>query len=326
MKTLSTLILLWLLGVLPARAHSLTISVLELRQLSANEFVSSWSQLEGVHDPSAAYLVLRPLFPEHCRFEPPRLRCPGQGLTGRLGFAGLGELSSSAVLHVQLLDAPSETYTFSASQPQLIRKASSTEGGPLQRAFAYLTIGVEHIWLGWDHLLFVLGLLYLVRSRASLIWTISAFTLAHSLTLSAATLGWAALPVPPVEAVIALSIACLAVELVKRQRDGRSGLATRAPWLVAFAFGLLHGLGFASALAELTLTRAELPLALLFFNLGVELGQLVFVLLVWALRPWLRKLSTRFTAVAEPLGHYAMGSLAMYWLLERVLSFAEPGP
>jgi hypothetical protein len=217
---------------------------------------------------------------------------------------------------------PLQSFTFNASRPQLELSARAPHDvlGALR---AFIALGIEHIWLGWDHLAFLLGLLWLVAGRRSLLYTVTAFTLGHSVTLILAALGYTALPAPPTEALIALSIAFVAAEAVQRERAGRIGLAARAPWLVAGAFGLLHGLGFASALAELNLTRAELPLALLGFNLGVELGQLVFVALVLALGRGLTHFARAASAALRPFVPYALGGLAMYWLIQRVALFSD---
>ena len=180
----------------------------------------------------------------------------------------------------------------------------------------YLGLGIEHILLGIDHLLFVFGLLLLVRGPWMLVKTVTAFTLAHSITLPLATLGFVKVPGPPVEAGIALSIAFLVAEIVHARR-GRVGLAARKPWLVAFVFGLLHGLGFAGALTQLGRPPGEVPLALLFFNIGVEIGQLLFVALVLALGWALRQLQVSWPRWAASLPAYAIGTLAAFWFIER---------
>jgi HupE / UreJ protein len=302
-----------------AEAHNLALCVLSVREVSQGEFVTHWERLQGVQDAGAANLLLRPLFPEHCRFEPPRLSCGEAGLSGRIGFAGLGELSTSVLLRLAWQHAPAQSFTFSASEPQL-RVAAPGRGGAAfsHLAASFTRLGIEHIWLGWDHLAFVLGLLWLVRTPWMLVKTITAFTLAHSLTLGAVTLGVPAPPAAPVEAVIALSIACLAVEVVKQSQQRAAGWSGRAPWLAAFGFGLLHGFGFAGALAELEVARAELPIALFCFNLGVELGQLVFVGGV-LLCGWLaRRYAMGALQRAAPAAQYALGGVAMYWFFERL--------
>jgi len=188
----------------------------------------------------------------------------------------------------------------------------------------YTLLGIEHILTGFDHLLFVLALLILVKGTRRLIATITAFTVAHSLTLFAATLGWVHVPGPPVEAAIALSIVFVAAEIV-HGRQGMPGLTERYPWVIAFAFGLLHGLGFAGALAEVGLPQNAIPLALLFFNVGVELGQLVFIGAILLLLAAARRLAAGFD-LAVPrwwwrIPPYLIGGLASFWVFERVAAF-----
>lgn len=192
---------------------------------------------------------------------------------------------------------------------------------------SYTTLGVDHILGGIDHLLFVFALLLLIPDRRKLIWAITAFTVSHSITLALSTLGWLSLPTPPVEAVIALSIAFLAVEIVSKNKSHET-MMQRHPWLVAFAFGLLHGLGFASALQEIGLPQTEIPLALLAFNLGIEAGQLLFVacFVVTALIIGKAKKSkmfpdSMFGEAGTTLAGYMIGSVAAYWTIERVTAF-----
>jgi hypothetical protein len=168
--------------------------------------------------------------------------------------------------------------------------------------------------------LFVLALLLIVRGGKRIVITITAFTVAHSITLVAASLGWMTVPGPPVEAIIALSIAFVAAEIL-HGRQGRPGLTARAPWIVAFSFGLLHGFGFAGALAETGLPQTSIPLALLMFNIGVELGQLFFVVAVLALWAAGRRLLKHEPAWALPAAAYAIGAVASLWTIERVASF-----
>ncbi|WP_353618776.1 HupE/UreJ family protein [Tropicibacter sp. R16_0] len=194
-------------------------------------------------------------------------------------------------------------------------------GTPFKAAKRYTVLGIEHILVGVDHLLFVLALLFVVGGGWMLVKTITAFTVAHSITLGLATFGYVSLPSAPVEAAIALSIVFLASEIIGHAR-GRQSLTFRAPWLVAFAFGLLHGLGFAGALSEIGLPPNEVPVALLFFNVGVEVGQLLFVGAILALSWLLKQLSfSRFWAgVAQGVVVYAVGTIAAYWLIERTLA------
>ncbi|MGB8169965.1 MAG: HupE/UreJ family protein [Chthoniobacteraceae bacterium] len=181
----------------------------------------------------------------------------------------------------------------------------------------YLLLGVEHILFGIDHLLFVLALVLIVRGVGLLVKTITAFTIAHSITLALATLGFVHVPSAPVEAVIALSIVFVAAEIL-RSRRGQRGLTERAPWLVAFTFGLLHGFGFAGALAQVGLPPHDIPLALLFFNLGVEAGQLAFVGAVLAVIALIRRSHFSFPRWAQLAPPYAIGSVAMFWVIQRL--------
>ncbi len=202
--------------------------------------------------------------------------------------------------------------------------------GQWEVAATYCKLGVEHILLGIDHLLFVLALLVLVKGWRRLVGTITAFTIAHSITLAAATLGFVQVPTPPVEAVIALSILFVAGEIVHR-RQGRLGLTERWPWVVAFIFGLLHGLGFASALNEVGLPQHAIPVALLFFNVGVEIGQLFFIACiatVTACAVLIAKsqgqngdIAKRAFAASDVVAAYIIGTVAAFWLVERTLGF-----
>jgi hydrogenase/urease accessory protein HupE len=197
----------------------------------------------------------------------------------------------------------------------------AAEPSSLDVIMVYTGLGIEHILIGVDHLLFVFALLLIVTGLRRLIGTITAFTLAHSITLAAATLGYVHVPQAPVEAVIALSILFLATEII-HNRQGRPGLANRFPWLVAFIFGLLHGFGFAGALAEIGLPEQSIPLALLFFNVGVELGQLIFVAAVvgagWALK---RVVWQKALTGGEVVASYVIGGTSAFWVIERTYSF-----
>jgi hydrogenase/urease accessory protein HupE len=183
----------------------------------------------------------------------------------------------------------------------------------------YLQLGIFHIWSGFDHLLFVFGLILLVKGRKKLIWTITSFTIAHSITLALATLGIIHISSVPVEACIALSILFVGVELI-HDLEGRPGLASKFPWMVAFTFGLLHGLGFAGALSQVGLPEKAIPMALFLFNVGVEMGQLAFVFvilsLIWLFRNYLKKLPSWVRLIPA----YSVGSLAAFWFFERILT------
>ena len=203
---------------------------------------------------------------------------------------GLEATITDVLVRVEFIDGTKSSIIMKPDEPWI------TIEGPRstwQVAWDYTVLGVEHILSGIDHLLFVLALLLIVKGMRPLLITITSFTLAHSITLAAATLGWLWVPGPPVEAVIALSILFLASELVKINR-GQQSLTANYPWLVAFTFGLLHGFGFAGALGQVGLPNNEIPLALLMFNVGVELGQLLFVVVMLVLIKVLHKIRDRW--------------------------------
>jgi hypothetical protein len=234
-----------------------------------------------------------------------------------IGIAGLENTMTDALVRVAFLDGTSWVRRLTPQEPAA---TIPTLQSGWSVAGLYLKLGVEHILLGVDHLLFVLALLIITRGTWLLVKTVTAFTVAHSITLALATLGYVHVPSAPVEALIALSIAFVAVESVRQWR-GCEGLTARAPWIVAFAFGLLHGLGFAGALSQVGLPEGSIPLALLFFNIGVETGQLLFVatmLCVFAMVRRVRPSWPRWAAAAAP---YAIGSIAMFWVIERVAAF-----
>lgn len=237
------------------------------------------------------------------------------GLAGkRAEFVGLQATITDVLVRVQLRDRECATTLVHPSQPWIEIAAVR---GSLAIAGGYLVAGVHHILLGVDHLLFVLGLLLIVKDRWMLVKTISAFTVAHSITLAIATLGCASVPAAPLNVAIALSILFLGPEIVRSWR-GETSLTIRHPWVVAFAFGLLHGFGFASGLVTMGLPRAEIPLALLTFNMGVEAGQLLFVLLILLLERAFRVLEVRWPRLVEALPAYTVGSLGAYWTIQRL--------
>lgn len=244
-------------------------------------------------------------------------RCTG-GLVGEtVTIEGLSGTLTDVLARVTRSDGATQVARLTPSTPSFIVEATPDA---LAVVRSYLLFGFAHILSGSDHLLFVLALLILVPSIRVLVWTITAFTIAHSLTLAAAALGFVSFPQPPVEAVIALSIVFVASEII-HVSQGRPGLTQRRPWVVAFTFGLLHGLGFAGALTEVGLPEQAIPLALLFFNVGVELGQLAFVaaiLLVMVLSKRLLRETPMWMPTATA---YVIGIVASYWTIERVLGF-----
>jgi hydrogenase/urease accessory protein HupE len=252
---------------------------------------------------------------------------PG-GLTGgKINIDGLAATMTDVLVRIENLDGTTQVTRLSPSSPSFVVSAAP---GALEVCRTYLVLGVEHILFGVDHLLFVLALLILVKGWRRLVGTITAFTVAHSITLAAATLGFVHVPSKPVEATIALSIVFVACEIVHR-RSGRSGLTEGWPWIIAFSFGLLHGLGFASALREVGLPQNAIPLALLFFNIGVEVGQLLFIGLVMAIIALAVRTARKFSqwniapqsafAWCENIAAYAIGAVAAFWLIQRTLSF-----
>jgi hydrogenase/urease accessory protein HupE len=238
-----------------------------------------------------------------------------QGLAGkRIEFVGLQLTITDVLVRVEMLDGRTWTTIARPSQPWVEIAASQTW---LEVAGTYVLQGVRHILFGADHMLFVLGLLLIVTDRWMLVKTVTAFTVAHSITLAIATLGYAEVPVLPLNAAIALSILFLGPEIVRSWR-GETSFTIRHPWVVAFAFGLLHGFGFASALTGAGLPRSDLPLALLSFNGGVELGQLGFIALVLALENSFRVLEVRWPRWVQALPGYTVGSLGAYWTVQRL--------
>ncbi len=245
------------------------------------------------------------------------VKCAG-GLTGgTIHIAGLASTMTDVLVRLERLDGTTQVTRLTPSAPSFVVEAAPSS---LAVVRTYLTLGVEHILLGVDHLLFVLALLILTRGGWKLVKTVTAFTIAHSLTLAAATLGFVHVPQRPVEAFIALSIVFVAAEIL-HDRQGREGLTSRAPWIVALAFGLLHGFGFAGALSEVGLPQGQIPLALLFFNLGVEVGQLLFIAAVLVFIVLIRRIRIPFPRWAELAPAYAIGSIAMFWVIQRIATF-----
>ena len=318
------LLMLWcLFAATEVAAHRFAPSLLEVTQLSAETFNATWKT--PIQTVSAT--PIEPRFPATCE---PTSTSPwvqegtgmlmqtqyecAQGLVGEtLTVSGLGENQSSALLRVNLADGIFHQAVFTASEPEF---TVPEEGSAGSVALDYTWLGAEHIWAGPDHLLFVMGLLLLVGWNRRLIYTVTAFTLGHSVTLAMVTLGLFDYPVSLVEFMIALSIYVLAVELA---RGEGGGALWRQPWWLAGGFGLLHGMGFAGALAETGLPQSNVPVALLFFNVGIELGQLAFIaLLVVIAAAGVRVVGQRVTTL-RPLPVYVLGGLSAMWCIERGL-------
>ena len=229
---------------------------------------------------------------------------------------GLKKTLIDVLVRIEYLSGEEVVFMLQPDNDQMIVPGETTTWDVIK---TYTYLGMIHIWMGIDHLLFVLALMIITLGFKKIIKTITAFTVAHSITLSLSILGYASLPGPPVEAVIALSIVFLAVEILRIQ-EGKQTLTSKKPWLVAFVFGLLHGFGFAGALTDVGLPQTEIPLALAFFNIGVEIGQIVFVLVVLVVLWALRKLKLK-KGNYQKLAPYAIGSVAAFWVVERVVGF-----
>lgn len=330
-RRLAGLILGLALALPAARAHEIRPAYLDLKETAPGQYDVLWRTpvLSGMRLPLALQM------PEDVRnLREPQVdeltdslverrwvdAGPG-GIEGkRIDFPGLQLSITDVLVRIERLNGAHSTDLIHPSRPYL---EVPPPRGALATAAVFLTQGIEHILFGPDHLLFVLALILIVRDGRVLLWTISAFTLAHSITLSLATLGVVHVPGPPVEAMIALSILLLACEIV-RLRRGETSLTARRPWLVAFSFGLLHGFGFASALTKIGLPQGDIPLALFSFNVGVEVGQLVFIGVVLGALFCIRLFRVRPTIrqAAVPVTSYAIGSVAAFWFIERLAGFA----
>ena len=318
---------LFLLLASLAGAHESRPGYLEIEELEADRFQVVWKRprLGDRALPLAAVLPgsCRDLVPETRSLTPGaivdrrRVECEG-GLEGQeIRIDGLATSITDVLVRITHANGQLETALLKPDASAFV--VAGTES-TWQVVRAYLVLGIEHILLGVDHLLFVYALLLIVVGWRRLVTTVTAFTLSHSITLALATLGVLNVPGPPVEAVIAVSIVFVASEIV-HGLYGREGLTARKPWVVAFVFGLLHGLGFAGALAEVGLPEHAIPLALLFFNLGVEAGQLIFIAGVLVLAVLGRRLIGRYPDVLRGAAAYGIGGLAAYWTIERIVGF-----
>ena len=319
--------LLFLLALLApsAFAHETRPAYLEIKETSTGKFDVLWRTpvLAGMRLPLVLQMpdevknLKEPVIQElaDSLVERRWIEAGPNGLAGRrIEIAGLQLTITDALVRVELLDGRTTTTIVRPSQPWLEIAASQSWW---QVMGAYIIEGIRHILFGTDHLLFVLGLLLIVKDGWMLLKTITAFTVAHSITLAIATLGYAEAPALPLNAAIALSILFLGPEIVRTWR-GETSFTIEHPWVVAFAFGLLHGFGFASALTGAGLPRGDLPLALLSFNIGVEVGQLGFVSLIIALERAFVVLQIRWPSWAQALPGYTVGTLGAYWTVQRV--------
>jgi len=326
-------LVLGMLGlVVPAAADEFRPAYLLLLQVDAVTYDVLW-KVPALDE--TITLNVRPVFPEGTRplvdmrssfaagatVQRWRIAVDG-GLVGKaITFPGLAATPIDILVRVERSDGTAQLARVLAAAPQFTMSASP---GAFEVVRTYTLLGIEHILTGFDHLLFVLALVLLVNTTRRLVATVTAFTVAHSITLFAATLGWVHVPGRPVEALIALSIVFVASEII-HGRQGRAGLTERHPWTVAFVFGLLHGLGFAGALAEVGLPQASIPTALFFFNVGVEIGQLLFITVVLAIIAVGQRVS-RWSSVSAPawlwrIPPYAIGGVASLWVVQRVAVF-----
>jgi HupE / UreJ protein len=325
----------WLLAILffasfagYALAHEVRPAYLELHQTGPETYDALWKvpgQGEDlrlglyVEFPRGCANVTRPRgsMDNNAYTERWTVRCDG-GLTGKTTYiSGLSATMTDVLVRLERLDGTTLVERLTPGVPSFVAEEAPDA---LEVARTYLVLGIEHMLLGIDHLLFVLGLLIIVGGRWGLLFkTITAFTVAHSITLALATLGFVHVPQAPVEAVIALSIMFVASEIL-HARAGRPGLTATAPWVVAFTFGLLHGFGFAGALTQVGLPQKAIPVALLLFNLGVEIGQVLFVSSVIASIAVLGRLRVKWPPWIDVIPPYAIGSCAAFWTIERAVA------
>ena len=327
----AVLLLLCLFLAKPAAADELKPAYLQLTQREATVYDVLW-KVPALDENTT--LALSPILPKTAvALTPPRasyargwtvirwrVKFPG-GLEGQtVAFTGLSKARSDVLARVVGSNGTAQLERIVRSNPQFQVKTTPSAS---EVAWTYTWLGTEHILIGFDHLCFVLALVMIVGLNRRLVWTVTAFTLAHSITLALATLGMIHMPGPPVEAIIALSIVFVASEVVQQQR-GRTSLAARKPGLIAFTFGLLHGLGFAGALAEIGLPENAVPLALLFFNFGVEIGQLLFIAAVFAATRFIFSVASNCIDVrrAAIVPAYLIGGIASYWVIERISNFS----
>lgn len=326
MSRIFFLFLILLLAPLSAPAHEIRPAYLQIIQVDEFTYEVYWK----VPSMGDAVPKIQPVFPESFTLEatkPPN-QIPGsviyyfqmnadEELQGqRIFIQGLNKTLIDVLVTVAYLDGEKATLLLQADKDSGILPGKTKVSDVIQ---TYTVLGIEHILLGIDHLLFVLALIMITKGKWRILKTITSFTLAHSITLSLAALGIVKFPGPPVEAVIALSIVFLAMEILKNLK-GEATLTSKKPWIVAFTFGLLHGFGFAGALSEIGLPQTEIPLALAFFNIGVELGQIIFVV-VMLLLIYLLNFKKQWPVSLKKVPAYAIGSVAAFWMIQRVVGF-----
>lgn len=324
------LVVSMVLAAASASAHPLAPSLLDLRELGGGRVAVIWKASRF----TAPGARVAPMLPASCQAQDApvakvdddsvtrtwTVTCDPAGLVGaQIGFSGLGEARIDALVRVTLADGRVIRGIVRAANPLLTVPERERR---LDVVRDYVRIGIEHILTGLDHLLFVAGLVMLVRGRRQLLETVTAFTVGHSITLSLSVLDIVRVPSRPTELLIALSVFLLAVELA-REPSAPPSILRRRPWVMAVLFGLLHGLGFAGALREIGLPQAEVPLALFSFNVGIEIGQLAFVTVLLAAGALLRRVNVAWPRWAQLVPLYTMGSLAAFWCFERAAALIQ---
>ncbi|WP_254430461.1 MULTISPECIES: HupE/UreJ family protein [unclassified Ruegeria] len=323
-----------LLFPVTGNAHALEPGYLEISQETEADWYVFWRKPDVRGAPMDIHVKLpgncqsptldAPVFDGRAWTQAWRITCAEDLRGNTILIDGLDEQRTDVLFRVGYLGAQTTaTFRLTPDAPAVTLPAQQ---GLLQTLWQYGVLGFEHILEGWDHLLFVFALLVLIRNLRQLIWAVTAFTLAHSITLGLATFGVLNVPGPPVEAVIALSIVFLATEVL-RSNNRQKTLTSRFPWVISFGFGLLHGLGFAGALNEIGLPEQDIPAALLAFNLGVEAGQLTFIFAVLSVFLTLQKIVQTIWGWSLVQGTwrrflgYPIGCIATFWLAERLAGF-----
>ena len=320
------ILFLFLLFAVKGWSHEVRPAFLQIIQIDTGTYEVFWKVPSMGNEVPKINPVFPPFFSVEILENPNQL--PGfviysykisskEALQGKvLSINGLNKTLIDVLVNVEYLDGQKATFML---QPDKDASVIPGKTSTIDVIKTYTKLGIEHILLGIDHLLFVLALIIITMGKWKIIKTITAFTLAHSITLSLAALGYVNFPTAPVEAVIALSIVFLAVEIIKII-NGKQTLTSKKPWLVAFTFGLLHGFGFAGALSNIGLPQQDIPFALAFFNVGVEIGQIAFVLVVLAI---IKLLSVKkdWPVFIRKVPAYAIGSLATFWMIERIVVF-----
>jgi len=331
-RMIAGIVLALLFAFSSAQAHDIRPAYLELKETAPGQFSVLWRTpvMAGMRLPVVLKLsdevrnLKDPVVQEltDSLVERRWIQVGPHGLAGkRIEFPGLQLTITDVLVRFEMLDGRKGATIVRPSQPWFESDAAPSK---LRVAGAYLRLGIEHIWSGIDHLLFILALMILVRGTRRLVATVTAFTVAHSITLAAATLGFVHVQQKPVEACIALSIVFVASEIV-HARQRWQGWTERWPWIVAFTFGLLHGFGFAGALNAVGLPQTAIPVALLFFNVGVEIGQLLFIAAILSIMALARWLSKR-AAIPQPawawrVAPYSIGGVAAFWMIQRIAAF-----